>query len=259
MCGRYALHGPISRRRHEHVWLAALETFEPRYNVAPSDTMPIVRLADGVPKVVAARWGLVPFWARDVKIGFKTINARAETVATKPAFREAYRRRRCLVPASGYYEWQAGASGKQPYYFTRSQGAPLAFAGLWEEWRSPTGDRLTSYTIVVCAPNPVTAAVHDRMPVILGDHDWERWLGGSHVDDLLKPLPAEDLQCWPVSTRVNTARNDDPSLILPLDQATLPVCAAGAAPEPGLLPLRPLPCAEPPDGTHPPGGSSNAM
>ncbi len=222
MCGRYALHGPKSRRRREHEWLDGLDTFEPRYNVAPSDTMPIVRLADGVPKVVAARWGLVPFWAGDVKIGFKTINARAETVATKPAFREAYRRRRCLVPASGYYEWQAGANGKQPYYFTSPEPSPLVFAGLWEMWKSPTGDRLTSYTIIVCAPDPLTKTVHDRMPVILGEHEWNRWLADPDVGDLLQPIHANALQCWPVSTRVNTARNDDPSLILPLDRTELP-------------------------------------
>ncbi len=215
MCGRYALFGPKSRSRDVRDYLGGLDAFEPRYNVAPSQMMPIVRLAEGEPTVVEARWGLVPHWAKDSKIGYKTINARSETLATKPAFRDAYRQRRCLVPASGYYEWQARAGGKQPYYFTSRDGALLAFAGLWERWRPQEGEPLISYTIVVCAPNPLASDIHDRMPVIVDEQDWERWLTGPDPAGLLKPCLDEKLRCYRVSTRVNTPANDDPSLVCP--------------------------------------------
>ncbi len=220
MCGRYALHGPKSRRRTARPYLDALDEYAPRYNVAPTQVMPIVRMADGCPHVVPARWGLVPSWAQDMNIGFKTFNARAETVATKPAFRDAYRRRRCLVPASGYYEWQSRAHVKQPYYFTVGHDALFAFAGLWDEWMPADADPVATYTIIVCAPNVLAREVHDRMPVILRDEDWERWLHGSDPGSLLKPYAATDLQRHPVSTRVNDAANDDISLIDPLDEAS---------------------------------------
>ncbi len=215
MCGRYALYGPKSRSRYSRPYLDGLDAFEPRYNVAPSQIMPIVRLAEGEPRVAPARWGLVPYWSKDIRIGYKTINARAETLATKPAFRDAYRQRRCLVPASGYYEWQPRPSGKQPYYFTSHDGSLLAFAGLWDVWRPHDGEPVTSYTIIVCESNPLAADVHDRMPVIIDERDWERWLAGPAVGDLLKPSPAASLACHPVSTRVNTPANDDSSLISP--------------------------------------------
>ena len=220
MCGRYALHGPKSRRR-EPAWADALDDFEPRFNVAPSDTMPIVRLADGAARVVAARWGLVPYWAKDSKIAFKTINARAETVATKPAFRDAYRHRRCLVPASGYYEWHAGPRGKQPYYFTTDDGALLTFAGLWDVWRSTAGETLTSYTIIVGAAGASGPHAQNRLPVIVEERDRQRWLAGPDVDRLLDPLPASRLARHAVSPRVNTTRNDDPSLVCPLPEPEL--------------------------------------
>jgi putative SOS response-associated peptidase YedK len=151
MCGRYALYGPKSRSRYEQAYFKGLEQYPDRYNVAPTDVMPIVRLVDGEPNITPARWGLIPYWAKDIKIGFSTINARAETIAKKPAFREAYEKRRCLVPGSGYYEWAKHPNGKRPYYFTSRDGELLTFAGLWEKWKPKEGEPIISYTIIVCA------------------------------------------------------------------------------------------------------------
>lgn len=179
--------------------------------------MPIVRMGkdSGRPELTTARWGLIPFWAKDAKIGYSTINARAETVATKPAFREAFKRRRCLVPASGYYEWQKRPDGqKQPHYFTSRDDSLLMFAGLWEYWKPKEGEPITSYTIIVCAPNPLCAAVHDRMPVIIDEKHWEHWLEGERdPGKLLKPAPDEALRVYQVSTAVNSPKNEGAELI----------------------------------------------
>jgi putative SOS response-associated peptidase YedK len=216
MCGRYALYGPRSRSRAEVDYFSSLEQFPGSWNVAPGQTLPITCLKDGAIEQVTARWGLVPYFAKDEKTGYKCINARAETVTTSPAFREPYRnKRRCLVPACGFYEWMKHPFGKRPYYITSADDSLLAFAGLWDTWKKPDGERLTTFTIITTDPNQLTKPLHNRMPVILEPNDYRTWLEADDPRELLKPCPAEMLQCFPVSSRVNTPKNDAPDLIAP--------------------------------------------
>jgi len=192
------------------------EPIAKRYNIAPSQLLPVCRLDKaGEREMATMRWGLIPFWAKDSKIAYKTINARAETVATSPAFRDAFKQRRCLVPATGFYEWQKRPGGKQPFHIGMQDGQPFAFAGLWSSWRSPEGDAVETYTIITAQPNKLTATVHDRMPVILDPADYARWLDAAQPDaaELLKPYPADEMRAYPVSTRVNKPANDDASLL----------------------------------------------
>jgi putative SOS response-associated peptidase YedK len=193
----------------------------PRYNICPTDPVDVVTERDGKRDFGPMRWGMVPYrWSKSPKeLRAATFNARAETVADKPFFRGAFRRTRCLIPASGYYEWQHTAGGgKQPWYFTRRDGEPLTFAGLWDEWKDrATGETLKSCTMIITKPNGFVAEVHDRMPVILEPQDFATWLneGGKA---LLRPAGNNLLQRWPVSQRVNSSRApaDDPSLIEPI-------------------------------------------
>ena len=219
MCGRYALYGPRSRSRSkaEADYFASLEHFPGSWNVAPGQTLPITRLTrQGLLEQVTARWGLVPYWSSDEKIGFKCINARAETIATAPAFRGAFTtKRRCLVPACGFYEWQKNAAGKVPYYITSIDESLLAFAGLWDVWKKPDGETLTTFTIITTTPNEMTKRLHDRMPVIVEPENYREWLEADDPRELLRPAPLDMLQCFPVSTRVNSAKNDAPDLIAP--------------------------------------------
>jgi putative SOS response-associated peptidase YedK len=216
MCGRYALYGPKSRSRAEVDYFSSLDQFPGSWNVAPTDRLPITRLRNVELEQVTARWGLIPYWAKDEKGGFKCINARAETIATSPSFRGAYKlNRRCLVPASGFYEWETRPDGKQPFYFTSPEGSLLAFAGLWDEWKKPDGTSVLSYTIVTTAPNDFVSRFHDRMPVVLEETDYARWLDGDDPRDLLKPCHNETLYNYPVSRQVNSVRNNDPSLVVP--------------------------------------------
>ena len=187
----------------------------PRYNVAPSQNIPIVRDEGEKRRFALARWGLIPHWAKDIKIGYSTINARAETVASKPAFRNAFRHRRCLIPADGFYEWQVipGSKTKQPWFIVLKDREPMAFAGLWERWRSPEGEELESCSIIVTDANEIMRPIHDRMPVILAPCDWDAWLEPDAKDvgglqGLLKSYPAEGMAAWPVSTKINSPRND---------------------------------------------------
>jgi putative SOS response-associated peptidase YedK len=166
------------------------------------------------------RWGLVPTWSKDPKAGPPIINARAETLATKPAFRSAFKRRRCLIPADGFYEWQkiAGAKVKQPFYIRLAKDRPFAFAGLWEKWHNDEGSLLESCTIVTTEPNDVMRPLHDRMPVILPDEEYARWLDPKNEDvdelqELLRPYPAEEIAACPITTFVNSPRNDGPECI----------------------------------------------
>ncbi len=166
------------------------------------------------------RWGLVPFWAKDIKVGFANINAKAEGIDTKPAFREAFEQRRCLVPFDSFYEWKKLGKDRQPYAVALANRRLMALAGLWESWRSPAGERVRSFAIVTTAPNPLIAELHDRMPVILSPDDWPVWLGETPADpdrlkSLLVPYPAEDLIIWPVDKRVGNVKNKEPSLIEP--------------------------------------------
>jgi putative SOS response-associated peptidase YedK len=195
----------------------------PSYNVAPQSYQPVVRLSSetGERELTVMRWGLVPYWSKDGKASFSTINAKSETVATSPAFREAWKNRRCLVPADWFYEWQKIGKAKQPYAIAAKDDAMFAFAGLWEAWKDrASGQKLRTYTILTTDPNELMEPIHNRMPVILHRRDYERWLAPTdplHLpDDLLKPFPSEKMKVWKVGKAVGNTCNDDPSLIEPL-------------------------------------------
>lgn len=221
MCGRFA------RRSTREVladWfgvdLEDLPAFPASYNIAPQSVQPVVRLAaeTGAREFALLRWGLVPFWSKDAKIGYSTINARAEEAAKKPAFREALRKRRCLVPADAFYEWaKCDAKTKRPFAFGLRNETPFAFAGLWERWNPKVGDALETFTILTTDANEVVEPAHNRMPVILEPKDYNRWLEPTADErlpiDLLRPFPAEQMICWPVGDRVGNVRNDDPELL----------------------------------------------
>jgi putative SOS response-associated peptidase YedK len=168
------------------------------------------------------RWGLVPYWAKDIKIGFTTINAMAETVDTKPVFREAFKRRRCLVPVEAFYEWRkVGPKDKQPYAIALADRSIMALAGLWETWRSSAQETVRSFTIITTTPNKLCAEVHNRMPVILPSETWAEWIGEEPAEEpmfkrILAPYPAERMTMWPVDKRVGNVKNNDPSLIEPV-------------------------------------------
>jgi putative SOS response-associated peptidase YedK len=219
MCGRYMMTSPVEALRRL-LLVEERPNLPPRYNIAPTQDVPIVRLRKDRSgrELTLARWGLIPYWAKDAKIGARQINARAESLATRPAFREAFARRRCLVPADGFYEWQKRGRTKQPWLIRAKDGSLLAFAGLWEHWRDPAGGTVTSCTIVTGEPNPLVARLHDRMPVILAPDHHEGWLCGdpATAQDLLRPFPADRLEAFPVSPRVNSPANDDPGLIEPI-------------------------------------------
>jgi putative SOS response-associated peptidase YedK len=203
MCGRFALHSNPEVAALA-IGLSAVPAYAPRYNIAPTAQVLIVR--EGGAALV--RWGLVPHWAKDASASAKMNNARAETVATKPSFRDAYRSRRCLIPANGFYEWRSEFGVRQPYYIHPAAGELFAFAGLWEQWRD-----LQTCTIVTTDANPSMSAVHDRMPVILAPADYARWLEGA--EGLLRPCPDEAIAIRRVSRVVNNARNEGAALIEP--------------------------------------------
>jgi putative SOS response-associated peptidase YedK len=221
MCGRYT---------HRYTWQQIVELyrlsepavapndFRPRFNIAPTQTAPIVRERGGRRELVMMRWGLIPFWAKDPKIGNRLINARAESVPDKPAFREAFMARRCLVPTSGFYEWLKSPGGRQPYCIGFKDGRPFALAGLWESWKDrQSGERLQTFTIITGEPNEVAGKIHDRMPVIIDPADFDHWLTAAVPPaDLLKPYPGAEMAAYPVSKAVNSPAPDDPSLIEPL-------------------------------------------
>ena len=190
-----------------------------RYNVCPTTTIDTIIAPEGNRQLVPMRWGLVPsWWSKSLKeLKLATFNARAETVAEKPMFRSAFKRTRCLIPVSGYYEWQTTPEGKQPWYFTARDGSPaLTIAGLWDEWHDKaSGETLKSCTMIITEPNDFVAEVHDRMPVLLAENDFDLWLSGEYGIELLKPAAEDLLQKWPVSNRVNNSRapDDDATLI----------------------------------------------
>ncbi len=222
MCGRFARQSTQDLLANWFgVDFETMPQFAPSYNVAPSSVQPVVRLNrdSGGPEFALLRWGLVPFWAKDSKFNFSTINARAEEAATRPAYREALKRRRCLVPADAFYEWQRiDEKTKHPYAIALGNGEPFAFAGLWESWKPKEGPPLESFTILTTDPNELLEPIHNRMPVILERSDYQRWLDpGDPVRppvDLLRPYPAEKMRTWPVSDRVGNVRNNDPQLLV---------------------------------------------
>ncbi len=200
-----------------------------RYNIAPTDEAIVVVERDDRRALRSFRWGLIPHWAADAKIASRTFNARAESVASMPAFRESFQRRRCLVPVDGFYEWRRIGSTRQPYRVFRSDGRPLALAGLWSGWRNPDTDEVRrTFTIVTTTPNAVVAALHDRMPVIVPDDAWDRWLDPRPAEPgelraLLEPSDAVALEIAPASRLVNDVRHDGPELLLPFDEVARPV------------------------------------
>jgi len=229
MCGRAKLEGDLRELKILFGIPPEYPTpnYAPSWNVAPTDSLPVVRYN---PKTSSRtldlmRWGLVPYWAKDLKIGFSTINAMAETVDTKPVFKDAFRRRRCLVPIEAFYEWQKlGEKAKQPYAIGLKDSRYMVLASLWETWKSPAEELIRSFTIITTRANELCAPIHNRMPVILPPAEWAAWLGQEPVgDDLLKamlaPYPAEEMTAWPVSTRVGNVKNNDPSLIEPTQAA----------------------------------------
>lgn len=216
MCGRFAFYSPAEATA-ALFGVTNAPALAPRYNIAPTQDVATIREAeDGTRELVMLRWGLVPFWAKDPAIGNRMINARAETVAEKPAYRAAYRKRRCLVLADGFYEWRSEGAGKTPYLVSLATGSPFALAGLWERWVSrETGESLESATLITTAANEFMAAVHHRMPVILEPGAADRWLanGADAIDRAVEHIPA--LRAWPVDRSVNNARNEGAGLIEP--------------------------------------------
>jgi putative SOS response-associated peptidase YedK len=234
MCGRYVAAAPPSEIAKYFAAAPPAETekvLEPSYNVAPTNEVYAVVERNDERVLDHFRWGLVPFWAKDIAIGSKMINARAEGIATKNAYRHAFRKQRCLIPADGFFEWKKieGEKRKQPMYIHRVDGEPLAFAGLWETWRGPDrdGEPLYTCTIITTSANETMAPVHDRMPVILPPDLWEKWLDPEiqDTDELvryLQPAPASLLTLYPISTAVNNVRNKGVELLIPKDDLPTP-------------------------------------
>jgi putative SOS response-associated peptidase YedK len=221
MCGRFTLRASPAALRE---WFPLLDVPEmkPRYNIAPTQQVLAIRRQPELERPACAwlRWGLVPHWADDTKIGQRMINARAESTAQKPAFRSPYRRRRCLIPADGFYEWQK--LNKQPFFIGRRDGKPFAFAGLWDHW-DKSGEPIDSFTILTTDANELMRPLHDRMPVILASSTYDRWLDPNVQDtallqELLKPYPSDELTAHPVSTLVNSPKNETPACAVPLPQ-----------------------------------------
>ena len=227
MCGRFThrLTGSDLLRLYRLATPAGVE-MRPRYNVAPSQPIPIVRRRSGDDReLVMARWGLIPAWSKGPDSRFSMINARAETVLEKPAYRDAFRRRRCLIPADGFYEWQKVAGGKQPWYFVMADERPFSFAALWELWNGPRGEIL-SCAIIVGPANDLVKPVHDRMPVIVDEADYGAWLDvdafpAEAALTILRPYPAGRMKTYKVGKRVNRPENDDPDCLAPLQTGEL--------------------------------------
>jgi putative SOS response-associated peptidase YedK len=229
VCGRYKL----SRRKQlveEYFEAVSSEEndWSPRYNVAPTQPIPVIRQHPKEPlrELFLMRWGLIPSWAKDASGAARMINARSETAAIKPAFRDSLKSRRCLIPADGFYEWVRTAKAKQPYCFEVNDGELFAFAGLWDRWKDPSGNWVKTCSILTTTANAVTAPVHDRMPVILDPDSYDLWLdpgmrGVAAASELLKPYDARLMRCYPISTRINRVANDDEACSAPVELAQI--------------------------------------
>ena len=220
MCGRF-VQSQAAERYAEFLGVheIRIDPLPPSYNVAPTDNVYAVAEHEGARLLGSFRWGLLPFWAKDKKVAARNINARSETAAGKPTFKESIAKRRCLIPADGFYEWQVKEKGKLPHYIFNKDGSPLFFAGLWSSWKDPeSGERLKTCTILTGQPNDLVAPIHDRMPVALGEDQWAAWLDRDLVDPaaaatLLGTYPSDRMAFHPVSTLVNKVANNTPDLI----------------------------------------------
>jgi putative SOS response-associated peptidase YedK len=240
MCGRFSQQRPASELAEIFAAEPLADDPGPRFNVAPTDDALIVVQREERRAITAYRWGLIPHWADAAKVGSRMFNARAETLTASPAFRDAFRRKRCLVPVDGFYEWQREGARRQPFAIARADGRPLAIAGLWSGWRDPAADRVVrTFTIITSGPNDQMAGLHDRMPVIVPEDAWSRWLDPT-LDDpaelqgLFEPTDDIELRIWPVSQLVNNVRNDGPELFEEIAPA-LPELAAAAQAQRGLF------------------------
>ena len=224
MCGRYRL----SRRKQvvEEYFdaISMAEDWTPRYNIAPTQPVPVVRQnpREPVRELSLLRWGLIPSWAKDSSVSAKMINARSETASEKPAFRDALKFRRCLIPADGFYEWQRTGKAKQPYCFEVNEGELFAFGGIWDRWKDPSGNAVETCSILTTVPNAVTSPIHDRMPVILDPESYDLWLdpgmrNAAELSEMLRPYDARLMRCYPVSTRINHTTNDDEECSVPME------------------------------------------
>ncbi|MEJ2598495.1 MAG: SOS response-associated peptidase [Anaerolineales bacterium] len=221
MCGRFTLTLDSKQIQDAYPWLNVPAGIQPRYNVAPSQPIAVVP-NDGKQRLDFYVWGLIPSWAKDPNIGNRMINARGETLAEKPSFRNAYKRRRCLILADGFYEWKKaeGSKSKIPMFIHLKDRQPFAFAGLWELWNAPDGSQIYSATIITTEPNSMMKSIHNRMPVILPQSAYEEWLSPGERDSrdlapLLEPFPPESMQAYAISTLVNSPQNDLPQVIEP--------------------------------------------
>ena len=226
MCGRYSLSVTPEMLR-TLVNVDAFLNLQPRFNIAPTQMAPVVRSFNGGRRMDMLRWGLIPSWSKDKTAASKLINARGETAAQKPSFRDAYKHRRCLVPVDGFYEWRNEGEGKQPFRIGFKEGKPFVFAGLWKSWTVPAGQEdagevIETYTIVTTDANERIAPIHHRMPVIVDPADYEIWLTGdpSEAANVIRAFPPCDMAFYRVSTRVNNVRNDDESCVEPLKKTS---------------------------------------
>jgi putative SOS response-associated peptidase YedK len=218
MCGRFSLTTGEAILNERFRLAGGIEPYVARYNCAPTQKLAVITQEE--PRRLSYfRWGLIPFWAKDEKIGNKMINARAESIEEKPSYRNAFSKRRCLVPADGFYEWK-NENGKTPYRITLKDQQPFAMAGIWETWKNTEGRLIHSFSIITTAANELMKAIHDRMPVILTPENEETWLKSNdprEIRELLHPFEPEKMQAYEVSKLVNSPRNDDPALVLPVD------------------------------------------
>lgn len=222
MCGRYALNA-TSQQLMDHFELVKSVDFSARFNIGPTSVVPVIRQSPEGERVAGLlKWGLVPNWSQDPSNGAKMNNARAETVADKPSFGGAFRRRRCLIPATGFYEWKTVGKIKQPYFIRYKSGELMAMAGLWESWRNPSGEILRTFCVITTRPNNIMEPIHDRMPVLIPPGNFGAWLDpaipGEDLAELLEPMSAQGMEAWPVSKAVSKATEDHEDLIAPVKE-----------------------------------------
>ena len=236
MCGRAKLPDDVSEIKLDLKidWDESGE-YRPRWNAAPTSQLPVVVLRDRRRTLTSMRWGLIPPWAKDIKIGYSTFNARAEGIESRPAFRDAWKAgRRCLVIADGYYEWRK--PDKQPFAVALANRGPMTFAGLWDTWQAPDGSPLKSFAIITTRANDLLRPLHDRMPVLLASDHWPAWLGEIATTEdclktMMKPHPTESMAFWPVDRRVGNVRNDNPDLFEPVNDTVLSLTAQTNRPD----------------------------